>query len=126
MRTSPNRGVALACAAAMALSGCASQQAARARPDSLSLGRNAAGEPCTATRNWGDAAVTDLFDQSWSISCRNVAASRSLGTIRVVASSADRRSAVKSLDCGDAKAMAVRDIGDVEARRCYDALLGAE
>ena len=118
-------GVSAMTVAAMLPTGVAAQKA-RARPDTLSLGRNAVDEPCTATRNWRDAAVADMFDQSWSINCRNVAASRALGTIRVVASEAARAAATKALDCGDAKAMNVKGVGDVEARRCYDASLGIE
>lgn len=108
---------------AMTATGCAGPQALRAQPDSFSLGRNAVGEPCTATRNWRDAAVSDSFDQSWSIGCRNVAASRSLGTVRVLHEGENREAVDAALTCGEARTVALTRIGDVEARRCYDNLL---
>ena len=114
---------ALALATTLAPS-VASAQTPR-KPDSFSLGRNAAGEPCTVSRNWRDPAVTDSFDQSWSIGCRNVAASRSLGSVRVIHDEANRVAIAKSLTCGEARTVTVTGIGEVEARRCYDALLNA-
>jgi CHAT domain-containing protein len=120
------RAAALLSGSALALGGCAGTDAARARPDTLALGRNAAGEPCTATRNWRDPKVTDTFDQSWSINCRNVAASRSLGTVRVLANEADREAALKTLDCGEAASVSLTALGPVSARRCYDAGLAIE
>ena len=126
MRVCLLRPIALTAASALALASCAAPDAIRKRPDSLALGRNAAGEPCTAARNWSDAAVTDLFDQSWSITCRNVAASRSLGTVRVFAARADRAAAEAALNCGAPVSTTLQGIGSADVRRCYDRLLGAE
>lgn len=120
------RAIALVSVSTFALTGPATAQGLKPRPDTLTLGRNAVDEPCNATRNWHDTAVSDIFGQSWSISCRNVAASRALGSIRVVSSEVDLTAATKALDCGEAKAMSVKDVGDVEARRCYDSALGIE
>ena len=112
-------------ALALALAACAGPQAARLQPDSYSLGRNAADEPCQASRNWRDPAITDSFDESWSISCRNVAASRSIGSVRVLFRGEDRAAITQTLNCGEARAVRIERIGEVQARRCYDSLLGA-
>ena len=95
------------------------------QPESYSLGRNAAGEPCTAARNFRDAAIGSAFDFSWSISCRNVAASRSVGLVRSLDSRAAVDAVLRTLNCGDARAVELPSIGEVQARRCYDTLLAA-
>ena len=125
MTLKPASGLASLAALALALTGCAAQQRMRAQPDSYSLGRNSAGEPCTATRNWRDPIIADAFDQSWSIGCRNVAASRSLGSIRVLHAGENRDKIEAALNCGAARTVRLNGIGDVEARRCYDTLLSA-
>ena len=116
-------GFASCAALGLALAGCAAPQRLSEQPDSYSLGRNVAGEPCTVNRNWRDPAVASAFDQSWSIGCRNVAASRSLGAVRVLTRAANGAAADKALTCGDAHPVTLAGIGEVEARRCYDALL---
>ena len=118
--------LALSCTALL-LAGCAQSQVDLARADTLSLGRNAAGEPCQATRSWSDPALNGLFDASYSITCRNVAASRSLGFVRVIASEEKGAAAVEAtLSCGAPGQAALPEIGRVEARRCYDRTIGAE
>ena len=124
--TLPYASLAALAVGGLGLSGCAAPAALSSQPDTISLGRNAAGEPCTATRNWHDAAVSDAFDESWSINCRNVAASRPLGSIRIVRNAADRAAADAALRCADAHDVALKGIGTVPARRCYDTLLGAD
>ncbi|WP_425229568.1 CHAT domain-containing protein [Sphingomonas sp.] len=116
-------GVASVAALAVAMTACAGPQALRGQPDSFNLGRNAAGEPCTATRNWRDPAMLDSFDQSWSIGCRNVAASRSLGSVRLLHVGESHDSISRTLNCGDARAVQIANVGAVQARRCYDSLL---
>ncbi|WP_419809578.1 CHAT domain-containing protein [Sphingomonas sp.] len=125
MTRANSRIAALTSAAALAIAtaGCAGPQALRSQPDSFSLGRNAAGEPCTATRNWRDPAVLDSFDQSWSIGCRNVAASRSLGTVRLLHEGEEHDAVDKALTCGEARTVQLTRIGEVAARRCYDSSL---
>ena len=125
MRTSLYPAMGLASLTALALVGCAGPQSLREQPDSYSLGRNAAGEPCTATRNWRDPAVGDAFDQSWSIGCRNVAASRSLGSVRVLRNETHRAAIDRALDCGAPRTVTLAGLGEVEARRCYDSLLAS-
>ena len=112
---------------AILLAGCATSALERARADVMGLGRNAAGEPCQATRSWSDPALNGLFDASYAINCRNVSASRSLGFVRVIASEQKGISAVEStLSCGAASRAVVPEIGRVEARRCYDSTIGGE
>jgi hypothetical protein len=120
------RAVALVSASAIGLTACATPQVMANRPDSLSLGRNAAGETCTASRNWRDPALADQFDQSWTMTCRNVAASRPLGSIRVVQSEAAAAKLEEALSCGAARPATLPAIGEVQARRCTDAQLAAD
>jgi CHAT domain-containing protein/tetratricopeptide (TPR) repeat protein len=117
---------AAAAAAAMLLSSCASESIAPPRPDVISLGRNAAGEPCSATRDWNDRGAPDVFATSYSITCRNVAASRSLGAVRVVADTPAGLAPIdKALDCGPDVAVTLAS-GQARARRCHDKLLAIE
>ena len=129
-RTRPTMGSRLGAASSVALaltlSACAGTRTNLTRqPDSYGLGRNAAGEPCTATRNWRDTAVGSVWDESWSIGCRNVTASRSLGLLRVLRDDDGRDEIEKTLTCGETRQVSVPDVGDVQARRCYDTLLAA-
>ena len=110
----------------LGLAGCATTgQLGASRSDTLSLGRNAAGEPCQAARDWRDPAVPGMFDESYAISCRNVAASRALGIVRVVDAAA-RGSVDATLSCGAASDVTLPDLGRASARRCFDTALGAE
>ena len=127
MRIRPQLALASTAALALSLTACASTRPGLVQqPNSFSLGRNAAGEPCVATRNYRDAALTNPFDYSWSISCRNVAASRSLGLVRSLVTDEGRESVARTLNCGDARAVQLPTIGEVQARRCYDSLLSAQ
>lgn len=118
---SRQRIASIATMGSLLLAGCAAQQVGLDRPDSFSLGRNAVGEPCTATRTWSDPAVTDSFDLAYAVTCRNVAANRPVGTIRVMAA-ADAVAAVeKTLSCG-----APGGSGASQARRCFDSGLAGE
>ena len=113
----------LASLTAIALSGCAAQQTLRG--DSFSLGRNATLEPCTASRAFHDPTIKSDLDKSWSITCRNVAASRALGYVRQIDRHADRAPFDAALTCGDYRPAMVEGIGEVQARRCFDTLLNA-
>ena len=108
---------------ALGLGGCAGTQTLRA--DSFSLGRNATDEPCTANRAFYDPTIKSSLDKSWSISCRNVAASRALGFVRVVDRHVDRAPIDAALSCGDYHMATVQGVGRVRARRCFDTLLNA-
>lgn len=118
--------IALLLAGTTALGACAPTggRLAIAATDSFALGRNSGGEPCTATRQWRDAAAPDLFDYSWLITCRNVAAARPLGAVRVTTPT--RRGALDAqLACAPAVPVTLRS-GRASARRCYDKSLGTE
>lgn len=90
------------------------------RPDTISLGRSAAGEPCAATRDWHDPAVPDPFARSYALTCRGVAASRPVGAIRIVSARPEAmRPIERTLDCGPPQAVIVAKRA-AQARRCYD------
>jgi tetratricopeptide (TPR) repeat protein len=92
-------------------------------PDTFELGRDSRGEPCLATRYWDDPAVTDHFSDSYAITCRGATANRYLGVIRAVRD-ADIAKVEASLQCGAASEVALTEVGQVRARRCFDSLLG--
>jgi tetratricopeptide (TPR) repeat protein len=112
---------------AMLLASCAGSSFEVAQDRSLALGRNAAGERCDANRTFDDDAVKGLFDVSYAINCRNVAASRSLGFIRAIEDKPEAVARVEAtLRCGAPAPVALEGVGRVEARRCFDSAVGAE
>ncbi|MEG3088577.1 CHAT domain-containing protein [Sphingomonas sp. PB4P5] len=118
----PARGILLAGIAALAL-----PEAALARlpdrPDTISLGRTAGGEPCVAAREWRDPAVPDPFARAYTITCRGVSASRPIGSIRIVPATAVAIKPIDALlDCGTARAATI-GAGAVQVRRCFDRFL---
>ena len=109
-----------------ALAGCATTgELSSARSDTLSLGRNGAGEPCQAARDWRDPVVPGMFDESYAINCRNVAASRALGFVRAVETGA-RGPVDSTISCGAASLVTLPKLGKASAKRCFDTALGAE
>lgn len=109
---------------ALALGGCAGTPSP-VKAESFSVGRNGTGEPCTATRSYADPGLKGPFDQAFTIGCRNVAASRSLGAVRVFADAASRAAAEKALECGPTAPVTLKGIGPVDVRRCYDQVLAS-
>jgi hypothetical protein len=108
------------------LGACADRAGEVGRIDRLALGRNAAGDPCTATRTTKDSTLTSPFDFSFAIACRNVSASRSIGFLR---STPDPRSVARiedALSCGAATSTRLDGVGGVEVRRCLDKSVGEE
>lgn len=92
-------------------------------PDIFVLGRDATGEPCSATRNWRDPRLGDAFDASWGLTCRGVAASRAQGyALRL---SPNHAAAADDKDCGAAVTQRIDLIGPVETRACYDETLAS-
>ena len=89
-------------------------------PDSFLLGRDANGEPCTASRTWDDPRVSK-YDRTYAITCRGVAAGRSQGTLMII--NADYPEAADA-NCAQDQAVDVKDIGQVSARQCFDAQQG--
>ncbi len=115
------------------LTGCASSGPAKidtaeiARIDVIPLGNNAAGELCSATRNWRDPAAPGIFDRSYAIRCQSVAASRIVGLLRVVDAGEDASKAIEAtLSCAVPGVRAVAGLGRIPARRCLDRTLGLE
>lgn len=90
------------------------------RPDTISLGRTAGGEPCVASRAWRDPGVPDPFARAYSITCRGVSASRAIGSIRIVPATAAATKPIDALlDCDAPRAMTV-GAGPAQVRRCFD------
>jgi hypothetical protein len=90
-------------------------------PDTLPLGRDSTGEPCTAARNWRDPRLGSAFDQAWSLSCRGVSASRPQGyVLRLHAPVA----AIDPKACGAAVDRPWPGVGTVTVRACVDPSLG--
>lgn len=127
-RTTKASALAACSLAALLVSACATTPIKIAEDSTLDLGRNAAGEPCTATRSPNDAVVSGLFTKSFAITCRNVSASRAQGFLRsVVSKNQDDLAAIESkLQCGAAQPATLAGVGAVEARRCTDSALGGE
>lgn len=94
-------------------------------PDRLELGRDAPGQPCIATRLWSDPGGTGYFSVSYAITCRGATGGRSLGVVRSY-NIADAATAEASLACAAPASRAVPRLGDVQARRCIDGVLGLE
>lgn len=108
------------------LSGCATTRPTAIAASTLDVGRNAAGDPCRATRSYEDPTITGEFDASFVITCRSVTASRSVGVIRSVVDRAgglDR--AEGTLACGAARPVRIGSM-QARARRCYDSFLRSE
>lgn len=111
-------------AAAAVLAGCTATPPARL--DSFNLGSNAAGERCAAARNWSDAATPDPFSRAYAITCSSVAASRPLGTVRIVPAEAAAIAAVDAqFDCGDRRDLTISG-NPATAARCFDKQTGLE
>lgn len=113
---------------ALGLSACATAPIELSDRGPLSLGRNAAGDPCTANRSFQDEALKGMFNGSFTITCRNVSASRAVGYVRVINDDASEAlaSVEATLSCGAAQPAALPGVGTVQARRCVDSTLGSE
>lgn len=100
---------------------------ARARPadlpESLELGRDSNGDPCTATRIYRDPTVKDDFAVRYSVTCRGAVEGRFLGIARAMqVSDAAKLDAV--LACGEAGDATIPSLGQARSRLCYDKQLG--
>ena len=94
-------------------------------PDRFELGRDARGEPCAATRFWGDPAESGYFSDSFAVTCRGATAGRSIGLVHAYKSEFIER-VERTLDCGVASSFTVAGLGAVRARRCIDKAIGLE
>lgn len=104
------------------LSGCATV-APVGRLDSFSLGRNAAGEACVASRTWNDAAAPDTFARAYIVTCQNVAASRPLAAMRAIKQTPEALVTMEAtLSCGAAVPTQLAGEAAV-ARRCRNRTL---
>ncbi len=87
------------------------------------LGRDAPGDPCTATVRWstGKDGIRVIGEQPYTVACRGVSAARVQGIVAPLAS-ADAEVAGRT--CGAAKPVAMRGVTGATARLCSDATLG--
>ena len=108
------------------LSACANRAGEVGRIDRLALGRNAAGDPCSANRTATDSTLTSPFDFSFAIACRNVSASRSIGFLRSTPEPQTVARIEESLSCGAATPTRIAGVGEAEVRRCLDMSVGEE
>ncbi|PZN92642.1 MAG: hypothetical protein DCF31_15480 [Alphaproteobacteria bacterium] len=90
-------------------------------PDGFITGRDANGEPCTASRSWNDPGAPDPFARAFAITCRGVAASRRQGIVYAFPGAAPAADAAL---CGAPATRQMTGIGAVEARACFDPALG--
>lgn len=88
------------------------------------IGRDAPGDPCTATVRWstGNDGVRVIGDQPYTIACRGVSAARVQGIISPVAM-ADSEIAGRTCST-TAKPVTMRGVSGATARLCNDASLG--
>ncbi|HMO69633.1 MAG TPA: hypothetical protein PKE25_13455, partial [Novosphingobium sp.] len=110
---------------ALALASVPAAARSSALPNQIELGRNAAGNPCQATRNWKDEAVPDPFATSYSFTCRGTTANRFLGMVRNVRIS-QAPAIDATLECGADAAVTLPGLGAARARKCFDRVLGQE
>ncbi|NNE58269.1 MAG: CHAT domain-containing protein [Hellea sp.] len=90
------------------------------------LGKNAAGDRCTASSNWTDPSFTDdklKFADAYSVNCRG-AATQSIARVRVFPSSDLRSEFSTSLSCGAETSIELDEFGSTTAKRCVDKGLG--
>ena len=97
-------------------------------PKTFSIGRNTFGELCSAKLNdsANDPTVTEkYFGRSYLITCRNATSSLTVGSIRVVSDTAEFSAPIEaSLNCGEARSVAVKGFQTASARQCFDQGLG--
>lgn len=119
----PRRRLSLSLGAtASLLAGCSTVTPARL--DSFSLGRNVAGEGCLAQRNWSDPATPDRFARAYALTCSGVAANRQLGSLRVIAPTAEATKALDAqFDCNGGATVTLNG-RPATARRCLDKVTG--
>ena len=108
------------------LSACANKAGEVGRMDRLALGRNAAGDPCSANRTVKDSTLTGAFDFSYAIACRNVSASRSIGFLRSTPDPQTVARIEETLTCGASTRTRLSGVGAADVRRCLDTSVGEE
>ena len=91
----------------------------------LELGRNAAGDNCTAAQNWTDPALGDFVKNPdvYSVNCSG-AVTGTLARVRLFDSPAAREAASAGLSCGKESDVPLTGFDRASARRCFDAALG--
>ena len=92
----------------------------------FSLGKNASGDPCTASKNWTDPSYGESaikFSDAYSINCRG-SSSGALGRVRTFESASIRDAFSGALNCGVSTNVTLDGFSNAIARRCIDDGLG--
>lgn len=119
---------ALASAAmGLVLAGCATTAPSGAGTE-FSLGRNANGDPCSASQSWNDPALGDRqvkYADAYSVNCRGTTAA-SLARVRVFGSDQSRADFTRGLQCnaGGANPVTLEGFSGATVQRCLDPGLG--
>lgn len=108
------------------LPACATFNDEALKTDRLELGRNADGDPCTATYSRQDDTLADVSDASFAMTCRGATSSRSIGFLRTTPSADTLAKVEQTLSCGAPTPVTLSGIGVASARRCNDKAVGAE
>ncbi|WP_213982303.1 CHAT domain-containing protein [Sphingomonas sp. dw_22] len=88
-------------------------------PERFELGTNSSGDACTAIRQWTiGEGIRRAGEQPFSITCRGISAAESQGYV------SEPGAEIRADQCGAPVTMALKGIGPVEVRRCFDAQLG--
>lgn len=114
-------------AMSLALGACATTAPAGVAEE-FALGRNANGDPCTASKSWTDPALGGdrvKFADAYSINCRGATAG-SLARVRVFESEQQRAGFTEGLRCnaGGAVPLPLEGFGEASVLRCVDPGLG--
>ncbi|HMO74204.1 MAG TPA: CHAT domain-containing protein [Sphingopyxis sp.] len=111
---------------ALLLAGCASLPPV-SQASSFDLGRNAAGDGCTATTSWNDPVQQGQdvkFPRAYSINCRGQQSSGAIGRVRLFDSRAALDGFTGGMVCGAGVPVTLAGFGNAVARRCVDPGLG--
>lgn len=120
-----SNGLALTSAVlALAVGGCTTM--AGTAGDQFALGRNAAGEKCSAAYNWTDPSFGESyakFGGTYSVTCSGSTAG-TLARLRTFPTATDRDAFTSKLTCGPSRAVSLEGFDNAVARRCADPGLG--
>ncbi len=93
-------------------------------PDTMQLGENRIGQPCTASRDWSrsSGAIKTSKDQSFVVTCRGASAAKIVAVVQPAATAAK----AGTRECGASSNLSLEGLGPVVARMCQDAALGVQ
>lgn len=124
MTAASNRKLILASLLLTSALPAASPAMAAPLPDTMQLGENRIGQPCTASRDWtrSSGAIKTAKDQSFVVTCRGASAAKIVAVVQSQASAAK----AATRECGAATNLSLQGLGPVSARMCQDSALGVQ